>query len=247
MTGLLSPIVIAVIGIVVIVILVGFLIASRYKVAGPDEAYIVTGRKGKEVKNPETGQISSDLSGQKVVMGSGVFVMPFVQRLHVLDLSSRRIMVQIRGAVSQQGIRLNLDGVAIVKVGGNEDSIRAAAQRFLSQQDEVETFTQETLAGSLRSIVGGLTVEQIIRDRAAFAQRVADESESSLTGQGLVLDTFQIQDITDDGSYLSDLGRPEAARVGQLAAVAEAAARQEAEQARISAETHVAVATDRCR
>lgn len=242
MTGLLSPIVIAVIGIVVIVILVGFLIASRYKVAGPDEAYIVTGRKGKEVKNPETGQISSDLSGQKVVMGSGVFVMPFVQRLHVLDLSSRRIMVQIRGAVSQQGIRLNLDGVAIVKVGGNEDSIRAAAQRFLSQQDEVETFTQETLAGSLRSIVGGLTVEQIIRDRAAFAQRVADESESSLTGQGLVLDTFQIQDITDDGSYLSDLGRPEAARVGQLAAVAEAAARQEAEQARISAETQVAVA-----
>lgn len=93
-------------------------------------------------------------------------------------------------------------------MGGNEDSVRAAAQRFLQQQDEVETFTQETLAGSLRAIIGGLSVEQIIRDRAAFAQRVADEAESSLTGQGLVLDTFQIQDITDDGTYLSDLGRP---------------------------------------
>ena len=127
-------------------------------------------------------------------------------------------MVQIRGAVSGQGVKLNLDGVAIVKVGGNEDSIRAAAQRFLTQQDEIETFTQETLAGSLRSIVGSLSVEQIIRDRAAFAQRVADEAESSLTGQGLVLDTFQIQDITDDGSYLADLGRPEAAKVGQQAA-----------------------------
>ncbi|NYI70633.1 flotillin [Naumannella cuiyingiana] len=229
--------------IVLVVLLVIIFIARRYRVAGPNEAYIVTGRRGaKPVKNPETGEITTDLSGQKVVMGAGVFVIPFIQRLHILDLSSRRIMVQIRGAVSGQGIKLNVDGVAIVKVGGNEDSIRAAAQRFLAQQDEIETFTQETLAGSLRSIVGSLTVEQIIRDRAAFAQRVADESESSLTGQGLVLDTFQIQDITDDGSYLADLGRPESARVGQVAAVAEAAARQESEQARIAAEQEIAVA-----
>lgn len=234
--------VIPIIGLVVLFVLLGWLVVSRYKVAGPNEAYIVTGRKGKEVSNPETGLVSTDLSGQKVVMGGGVFVLPFVQRLHVLDLSSRRIPVQIRGAVSGQGVKLNLDGVAIVKVGGNEDSIRAAAQRFLSQQDEVETFTQETLAGALRSIVGSLSVEQIIRDRAAFAQRVADESESSLTGQGLVLDAFQIQDITDDGSYLSDLGRPESARVGQVAAVAEASARQAAEQSRLAAEQQIAIA-----
>lgn len=232
---------IAVGALVVLLVLLVLLILSRYKVAGPNEAYIVTGQKGREVKNPETGVVSTDLSGQKVVMGGGVFVVPFVQRLHILDLSSRRIMIQIRGAVSGQGIKLNLDGVAIVKVGGNEDSIRAAAQRFLTQQDEIETFTQETLAGSLRSIVGSLSVEQIIRDRAAFAQRVADESEASLTGQGLVLDTFQIQDITDDGSYLSDLGRPEAAKVQQIASVAEAGARQEAEQARIAAEQQIAI------
>ncbi|NLE96670.1 MAG: flotillin family protein [Propionibacterium sp.] len=228
-------------GIVLLIILIVWLIASRYKVARPNEAYIITGQKGKAVTNPETGLISTDLSGQKVVMGGGVFVIPFIQRLHILDLSSRRIMVTIRNAVSGQGVKLNLDGVAIVKVGGNEDSIRAAAQRFLMQQSEIETFTQETLAGSLRSIVGSLSVEQIIRDRAAFAQRVADESESSLTGQGLVLDTFQIQDITDDGSYLSDLGRPESAKVGRLAAVAEAEARREAEQARILAEQEIAI------
>lgn len=236
-----SPVVIAILGLIVLIVLIGLLVASRYKVAGPNEAFVVTGRKGKEVRNPETGEISTDLSGQKVVMGGGVFVIPFIQRLYVMDLSSRRIMVQIRGAVSGQGIKLNLDGVAIVKVGGNEDSIRAGAQRFLTQQAEIEIFTQETLAGSLRSIVGGLTVEQIIRDRAAFAQRVADESEASLTGQGLVLDTFQIQDITDDGSYLSDLGRPEAAKIQQYAAVAEAAARQEAEQARLRAQQEIAI------
>lgn len=236
-----SPVLLSVVGLIVLLVLLAALITTRYKVAGPNEAFIVTGRRGKSVRNTETGELSTDLSGQKVVMGGGVFVVPFVQKLANLDLSSRRIPVQIRGAVSGQGIKLNLDGVAIVKVGGNEDSIRAAAQRFLTQQQEVETFTQETLAGALRSIVGSLSVEQIIRDRAAFAQRVADESETSLTGQGLVLDTFQIQDITDDGSYLADLGRPEAAKVGQLAAIAEANARQAAEQARIAAEQEIAI------
>ena len=175
-------------------------------------------------------------------MGASVFVLPVVQKLHTMDLSSRRIPVGIRGAVSKQGVKCDLEGVAIVKVGGSEDSIRAAAQRFLNQQDGIDTFTSEVLAGALRSIVGGLTVEQIIRDRAAFAQRVADESESSLTGQGLILDTFQIQDVTDDGSYLANLGRPEAARITQAASIAEAEARRAAEQARIKAEEEIAVA-----
>ena len=76
-----------------------------------------------------------------------------------------------------------------------------------------------------RSIVGRLTIEEIIRDRAAFASAVAEEAESSLTGQGLVLDTFQLQDIQAEGSYLADLGRPEAARVLKEASIAEARAR----------------------
>lgn len=236
-----SPTLIAILGFVALVVLVVLVVTSRYKVAGPNQAFIVTGRKGKAVLNPETGELSTDLSGQKVVLGGGVFVIPFVQKLATMDLSSRRISVQIRGAVSGQGIKLNVEGVAIVKVGGNADQIRLAAQRFLSQQQDVEPFTQEVLAGALRSIVGGLTVEQIIRDRAAFAQRVADESENSLTGQGLILDTFQIQDVTDDGNYLADLGRPEAARIGQAASIAEANARQAAEQARIAAEEEIAV------
>ena len=98
------------------------------------------------------------------------------------------------------------------------------------------------LAGALRSIVGRLTVEEIIRDRAAFASAVAEEAEHSLTNQGLVLDTFQLQDILAEGSYLQDLGRPEAARVLKEAAIAEAHARQAAEQERLKAEEAIAEA-----
>jgi flotillin len=238
-----EPFITGLIGFVGLIVLVVLVAVSRFKVSGPDEAFIITGRKGRgSVRNPETGEISTDLSGQKVVMGASTFVLPVVQKLHVLNLSSRRIPVAIRGAVSAQGIKCDLEGVAIVKVGGNEDAIRASAQRFLDQQAGIELFTQEVLAGSLRAIVGRLTVEEIIKDRAAFASAVAEEAETSLTNQGLALDTFQLQDIQAEGNYLADLGRPEAARVEKEAAIAEARARQASEQERLLAEEEIAVA-----
>lgn len=236
-----SPVVVGVIGAVVLLFLVALLIVRRVKVAGPNEAFLITGRKGRPVRNTETGVVSTDMSGQKVVMGASVFVIPFVQRLHIMDLSSRRISVGIRGAVSAQGVKCDLDGVAIVKVGGNEDAIRASAQRFLDQQGGIEGFTQEVLAGSLRSIVGRLTIDEIIKDRAAFASAVAEEAETSLTNQGLALDTFQLQDIQAEGTYLQDLGRPEAARVQMEAAIAEAKTRQASEQQRLLAAEAVAI------
>jgi len=97
------------------------------------------------------------------------------------------------------------------------------------------------LAGALRSIVGRLAIEEIIQDRAAFASAVAEEAETSLTGQGLVLDTFQLQDIKAEGTYLADLGRPEAARVVKEAASAEARARQASEQEQLLAEEAIAI------
>lgn len=237
-----SPVIIAAVGVVVLLVLIALVVASRYKVAGPSEAFIVTGRRGKKSTDPDTGRIFTDNSGQKVVVGGGVFVVPFVQQKFSLDLSSRHIPVAVRGAVTLRGVKANLDGVAIVKVGGTEDAIRAAAQRFLMQQDGIVGFTQEVLSGALRAIVGRMSVEDVIRDRAAFAGQVAEEAEASLSGQGLVLDAFQIQDITTEGTYLEDLGRPEAARAKQEADIAEAVARRAAEQARLKAEEEIAVA-----
>src|SRR5215211_7341151 len=106
---------IAIGGGVLLLLLLVALIVSRLRVASPNEAFIITGRRGR-TSTSATGVTSTDLSGQKV---------------HKLDLSSRRIPVGIRGAVSAQGIRCDLEGVAIVKVGGTEAAIRAAAQRFL--------------------------------------------------------------------------------------------------------------------
>ncbi|MFD6279702.1 flotillin family protein [Streptomyces sp. NPDC060209] len=237
-----SPVVIAIVGIVVLLVLLALAVITRYKVAGPSQAFIITGRRGKRSTDPVTGRTSIDNSGQKVVVGGGVFVVPFVQQKFTLDLSSRHIPVAVRGAVTLRGVKSNLEGVAIVKVGGSEDAIRAAAQRFLQQQNGIVGFTQEVLSGALRAIVGRMSVEDIIRDRAAFAGQVAEEAEASLSGQGLILDAFQIQDITTEGSYLEDLGRPEAARAKQEADIAEAIARRASEQARLKAAEEIAIA-----
>ena len=104
-------------------------------------------------------------------MGASVFVLPVVQKLQSLDLSSRRIHVEIQGAVSKQGIRAKLQG---------SRSSRSAAPRTRSGPPPSGSCTSrprstsspgEVLAGALRSIVGRLTIEEIIRDRAAFAVR----------------------------------------------------------------------------
>lgn len=226
----LTPTMIGALGLALTVLLVGLLIMSRYKVAAPNEAIIVSGRKGR------------DDAPQKVITG-GTFVWPVVQQAYRLDLSARRISVAVRGAVSKQGIRLNVEGVAVVRVNGEDaGSIRAAASRYLTQQVKISEDTTEVLAGALRAIVGTMTVDEILRDRAAFASQVADVTESSLTGSGLMLDTFQIQDVIDEGygagpgAYLRDLERPEAARAAQEAAIAEAEARKVSEQKRLEAE-----------
>lgn len=233
----LTPAIIGIFGAVIALVLIALVIIKRYRIAKPDEALIVTGGKGKEVVDP-TGKTSRDLSGQKVVTGGGVFVLPFVQKSFTISLRSRRLSITTE-AQTTDGITIQAQAVAVVKVGGTQEMIRAAAQRFLSNSDEIDESTQEVLSGSLRSIIGGLTVLQIIRDRAIVAQSVLEAAEDALTKQGLVVDTLQIQEIRDAADYIANIGRPEAAQVRQRADIAETNAYQASEEAKIAAEQHL--------
>ena len=200
-----------IIGVILIVILIALVVVLRsYKIASPSEALIITGRN------------ASGTSGSgRIVIGGRSVVYPIVQKAFTLSLSSRQISVEIDG-ISKNGIALRLRGVAQVKVGGTEDDVRKAAQRFLDQQDQIDHYSKEILSGTLRAVVGTLSVEQIIQDRASFAAQVQEESAHSMNNQGLVIDTFQISAVEDEGSYLRDWGRPQAAEVAKNAAIAEA-------------------------
>ncbi|MDN5806691.1 MAG: flotillin [Brevibacterium sp.] len=200
-----------VIGAVVIIALIAFFVIMRsIKIASPSEALIITGRNA-----------SGSGGTGRIIIGGRSVVYPIVQKAFILSLSSRQIAVAIDG-ISMNGIALRLHGVAQVKVGGTEEDVRKAAQRFLDQQDQIEPYSTEILSGTLRAVVGTLTVEQIIQDRASFAAQVQEESAHSMNNQGLVIDTFQISAVEDEGSYLRDWGRPQAAEVAKNAAIAEA-------------------------
>ncbi|WP_165065588.1 SPFH domain-containing protein [Marisediminicola senii] len=228
----------AVVGIAVlllVVLIVLFVLVRGIKVAKPDEAIIVTSRQ----RVTKAGDIETENAGQRVVFGSRVFVKPIVEAHFKLSLRSRQLNVQAT-AQTRDAITIKVNAVAVVKVGGSESMVRAAAQRFLNQQDQIETSTEEVLSGSVRSIVGQLTVTEIITNRSALQGQVLEAVRESLDVQGLQIDTLQIKEIDDDHGYIRDLGRGEAARVKQVAEVAESVSRQASEEARISAEQAVA-------
>jgi flotillin len=225
-------------GIVVAVILVLifiFVLIGGIKVAKPDEAIIVTSRQ----KVTKPGSEEGENAGQRVVFGSRVFVKPIVEAHFKLSLRSRQLNVQAT-AQTRDAITIKVNAVAVVKVGGSEAMVRAAAQRFLNQQDQIETSTEEVLSGSVRSIVGQLTVTEIITNRSALQGQVLEAVRDSLDIQGLQIDTLQIKEIDDDNGYIRDLGRGEAARVKQVAEIAESVSRQASEEARIGADQAVA-------
>jgi flotillin len=233
-TDLLTTAIIA--GAVVVLALIVIVTLLRgIKVAKPDEAIIVTSRQ----KALKLGEAETENAGQKVVFGSRVFVKPIIEAHFKLSLRSRQLNVQAT-AQTRDAITIRVNAVAVVKVGGSESMVRAAAQRFLNQQDQIETSTEEVLSGSVRSIVGQLTVTEIITNRSALQGQVLEAVRESLDVQGLTIDTLQIKEIDDDNGYIRDLGRGEAARVKQVAEIAESVSRQASEEARISADQAVA-------
>ena len=205
--------------------LIAFITFIRaYRVAAPNEALVITGRAP-----AKKGDIDLE-AGARIVVGGRAIVRPLFDRAHVLSLSSRQIQVEVEG-YSLNGIFLRLKGVAQIKVGEQMGDIRKAAQRFLDQQDSIESYCQEILSGTLRAVVGTLSVEQVLRDRASFASQVQDDAAGSMNNQGLVIDTFQIISVEDDSDYLRDLGRPEAALVAKKARIAESESMRESTEA----------------
>ncbi len=233
----------AVAGGIVLILIVAF-VASRYKVAGANEALVVAGSRGAKVHD-ERGQAISQPGdkGVKVVVGGGTIVMPLLNRVGKLKLTARQINVQLSDAVTSQGIKVQVQGVATFKIGRDVESLRNAAERFLeAKPEQVDSIVKNVLEGSLRSIVGTLTIEELIRDRQKLLQQVQDAAKGDLATSGLQIDAFTIQSFSDESNYIELLGQQSVATVERDARMAKASADQqaavreaEAQQVKISA------------
>jgi flotillin len=226
--------------IIVVAVLIVAYIGSRYKVAGANEALVVSGQRDRS----EDGRREL-----KVVRGGGVVVFPLVNKVGKLKLTARQINVNLADAVTRQGIKVAVQGVATFKIGADNESIRNAAERFLeAREEEVDSIVKNVLEGSLRSIVGTLTVEELNLDRMKFQQAVQDAAKGDLATSGLQIDSFTIQAIRDESGYMELIGQQETARRERDARMAKAAADQEAavreaeaEQVKINAQRDVSL------
>jgi flotillin len=189
-----------------------------YRVPAPNQALLVSGRK----------QRGHDALPFKIVTGHGVFVLPVFSRASTLTLAMQEAEVE-EDCYTQQGLTLRVHAVIAFKVGDDPESIAAAARRFQGDQSQMPTLVGRIFSGHLRSIIGSMTVEAIIREQQTLADAIVDASKTEMARIGLAVDSLQISSIDDKGAgYIKALAAPHQARVNQDAKIAQAAADQEA-------------------
>jgi uncharacterized membrane protein YqiK len=215
-------------------LLLAILFKTLWKVPSADEALIVTGfaasRKGTDGKT------------FKIVTGGGAFVIPVLQKAQYLGLAADKALLEVEG-VDAQKIPVGVRGVAIFKVGDDERSITNAGTRFLdAQHGQMHDLVREVFHGHLRSIIGGMSVEDLIANRNELAQATRDASIDEMQKLGLVVDSLQIQEVIDPTGYIRALGEPRAAEVHKHARIAQAQADREATEREQEAEALKAAA-----
>ena len=209
----------------IIIALIGLLLAKAWiKVARADEALVISGRKQRVQTTvmDADGTSRSEMSESPVtvIVNGKSLINPITQRHEIISLRSRQVSLNAE-AQSLDNVTLNVDGVAIVKIGSDPVFVRRAAERFASQDKAIEQFTTEQLEGALRGIVATLSVVELMRERKKFSDQIAADVSQELAEQGLILDSFQIKGITDAMGYIQSLGAPEIQAKRQAAEIAQ--------------------------
>jgi flotillin len=243
-----------VIGGVIAVVIVLFMLlglwASRYTKVGPNQVLVISGRKRRIIDPDGTAR---DV-GFRIVKGGGRFVWPVYEKVDILSLELLTIDVQTPEVYTSKGVPVKVDGVAQIKVKGDDVSIATASEQFLSKGvDDIKNIATQTLEGHLRAILGTMTVEEIYQNRDAFAQKVQEVAAGDMGNMGLGIVSFTIRDIRDSQGYLDALGKPRIAQVKRDAIIAQAEAdrdsqirsaqaKQAGQEAQFAADTKIAEA-----
>jgi flotillin len=201
-----------------------------YRVPAPNEALLISGRK----------QRGADALPFKIVTGHGAFVFPIFSKASRLTLAMQEAEVE-EDCYTKQGLTLAVEAVIAFKVGDDHESIAAAARRFQGDQTQMSVLVGRIFSGHLRSIIGSMTVEAIIREQQTLADAIVDASKIEMARIGLNIDSLQISRIDDKGAgYIQALAAPHQAKVNQDAKVAQAVADQASAMAQQESARHQA-------
>ena len=205
--------VIVIVGLVVLVTLfIMAVIAKMFRKAGPNEALIIYGFRG-----------------PRIIKGSGAVIFPVVEssRQLSLELMSFDVAPQ-QDLYTKQGVAVTVEAVAQIKVRSDRESILTAAEQFLTKaQQQREGLIRLVMEGHLRGIIGQLTVEQIVKEPEMVGERMRATCAEDMSKMGLEVISFTIKEVRDKNEYITNMGRPDIARIKRDADVAAAEAERD--------------------
>jgi len=237
-------------GLLLIFFFLAYVVLSRIIKAGPNEVLVISGRK--RILQREDG--TKFPVGFRMLKGGRTFVWPILERVDRLSLEIFTLDVRTPEVYTSKGVPIIVDGIAQVKIKGDEISIATASEQFLSMGlEQITHIALQTVEGHLRAILGTLTVEETYSNRDMFAAKVQEVASSDLANMGLTIVSFTIRDIRDNQGYLDALGKPRTAQVKRDATIGEAEASrdstiksaqafQEGQEAKFGADTKIAEA-----
>jgi flotillin len=212
---------------VLVILMVMIVIARMYRKVGPNEALIVYG-----------------MGGTHVYSGRGAIIFPMVQtwRDLSLELMSFDVAPQ-QNLYTKQGVAVTVEAVAQIKVKSDKESILTAAEQFLTKRPEQrEGLIRLVMEGHLRGIIGQLTVEQIVKEPEMVGDRMRSTCADDMSKMGLEVVSFTIKEVRDKNEYITNMGRPDVARIKRDAEVATAEADRDIAIKRAEATRAAAVA-----
>ena len=208
-----SPIIIIAVVVVLAVVLIGLSIKSLLVICQPSEVVIFSGPQ----RRPD------QKVGYRAIRGGRGIRIPLLEKVDSMDLTNMVVNVAVRGAYSRDGIPLNIEGVANIKIDGDPPGLDNAVERLLGKsKQEIVKLARDTLEGNLRGVLAKLTPEEVNEDKVKFAAELIEEAEVDLQALGLCLDTLKIQTVSDDVGYLEASGRARSAELIRDARKAEA-------------------------
>src|SRR3954447_17782531 len=212
---------------VLCVALLGSVLASLYRKAGPHEALIVY-----------------SLRGTRIVKGHGTVIFPMVESSHHLSLELMSFDVApVQDLYTKQGVAVTVEAVAQIKVKSDMESIETASEQFLTKTaTQRESLIRLVMEGHLRGIIGQLTVEQIVKEPEMVADRMRSTCADDMNKMGLEVVSFTIKEVRDKNDYIVNMGRPDVARIKRDADVAAAEADRDTAIKRAAATREAAIA-----
>jgi len=178
--------------------------ASRYKKIPPNEVGIFYGRKYKFVDSE--GKVHR--RGFRVVAGGGALLWPVIEHFQPMSTAVTQVEIDEHDIPNKDNVKISAKGVATFKIETTQEALHNAAAAFLGKSDEeLARIVRNILQGHLRSIIGKLNINEILRDRDAFNKKVVEESTEELKRLGIQIITLVIQEVTDEYGYIDALGK----------------------------------------